>query len=124
MRKGILATVLLGALLMAGCVEHEEIAFEGVVLGTRNCSGMLMDDNMGFIVKLLTPDSIGGTITSTEGETLTNVVVLYEPPRLIYVEDTIRGTFYLDDKYSRVNCSVVWSGMDVPEGVFVRVTVD
>lgn len=127
MKHSVFSKFLLPALLavlFTSCVEHEEISFEGVVVGTRGCSGILMDDNMGFIVKLFSPDSIGGTMTSTEGETMTNVIVLYEPPRLLYVRDTIRGTFYLDDKYSRANCSLVWDEMNVPEGVFLKVVVE
>lgn len=127
MKRSVFSKLLLSALLAltaTSCVEHEEISFEGVVVGTRGCSGILMDDNMGFIVKLFSPDSIGGTMTSTEGETMTNVIVLYEPPRLLYVRDTIRGTFYLDDKYSRANCSLVWDEMNVPEGVFLKVIVE
>lgn len=126
MKHSVFFKLLLFALplLAVSCVEREEISFEGMVVGTRGCSGIIMDDNMGFIVKLFSPDSIGGTLTSTDGETMTNVVVLYEPPRLIYIRDTIRGTFYLDDKYSRANCSLVWDEMDLPEGVFLRVTVD
>lgn len=127
MKRSVFSKLLLSALLAltaTSCVEHEEISFEGVVVGTRGCSGILMDDNMGFIVKLFSPDSIGGNMTSTEGETMTNVIVLYEPPRLLYVRDTIRGTFYLDDKYSRANCSLVWDEMNVPEGVFLKVVVE
>ncbi|MBQ8703930.1 MAG: hypothetical protein IJ524_06105 [Bacteroidales bacterium] len=127
MKHSVFSKLLLPALLAllaTSCVNHEEISFEGVVVGTRGCSGILMDDNMGFIVKLFSPDSIGGTMTSTEGETMTNIIVLYEPPRLLYVRDTIRGTFYLDDKYSRANCSLVWDEMNVPEGVFLKVTVE
>lgn len=116
--------ILLMAVLFTGCVEHEEISFEGMVVGTRGCTGLLMDSNMGFIVKLFTPDSLGGSLTSTQGEQMTNVVVLYETPRLLYVGDTIHGTFYLDDKYSRANCSLVWDEMNVPEGVFLKVVVD
>ena len=119
--------LLLTAVLFTGCVEHEEISFEGVVVGTRGCSGIVMDNNMGFIVRLFSPDSIGGTLTSTEGETMTNVVVLYEPPRLMYVRDTIHGTFYLDDKYSRANSCVIYDNEEMknlPEGVFLKVVVD
>lgn len=115
---------LLLPLAFVSCVEHEEVAFEGMVVGTRGCSGIVMDNNMGFIVKLFSPDSIGGTMTSTTGERMTNVIVLYEPPRILYVGDSIHGTFYLDDKYSRVNCSLVWEEMNVPEGVFLKVVVD
>ena len=122
--KGIFILLFALPIFLTSCVEHEEIAFEGVVVGTRGCSSIIIDDNMGFIVKLFTPDSIGGTMTSTEGETMTGVIVLYEPPRLIYVHDTIHGTFYLDDKYSRANCNIVWDEMTVPEGVFLKVAVD
>ena len=119
-----LIIVLLATLSFAGCVEHEEISFRGMVVGTRGCSGVLMDNNMGYIVKLFSPDSIGGTMTSTEGEVMSNIVVLYETPRLIYVRDTIHGTFYLDDKYSRANCGLVWDGPKLPEGVFLQVAVE
>ena len=112
------------ALLFAGCIEHEEIEFEGVVVGTRNCSGALMDSNTGFLVKLTRPEGIGGSMTSAEGETMENIIVLYEPPKLIYVEDRIHGTFYRDDKYSRGNCTIRWPDMNLPEGVFLRVYVD
>jgi hypothetical protein len=127
MKRSVFFKVLLLALLpllTVSCVEHEEIAFEGVVVGTRSCSGLLMDDNMGLLVALTSPDSIGGRLVSTSGEVMDNVVVLYEPPRILYVEDHIHGSFYLDDKYSRANCSVVWDEMDLPEGVFLNVTVD
>lgn len=122
--KRLLPLGLLLALLSTACIEHEEIAFEGIVVGTRSCSGIIMDSNTGFLVKLTSPDSVGGTLVSTEGEVMDNVIVLYEPPRLIYVGDRIHGTFYVDDKYSRANCSVVWSDMELPEGVFLKVTVD
>ena len=117
----ILAAV---AMLFAGCIEHEEIEFEGVVVGTRNCSGALMDSNTGFLVKLTRPEGIGGTMTSTSGETMDNIIILYETPKLIFVEDHIHGTFYRDDKYSRANCSVRYDNLDLPEGVFLRVYVD
>ena len=111
-------------LLFAGCVEHEEIEFDGVVVGTRNCSGALMDSNTGFLVKLTRPEGIGGSMTSTDGETMDNIIVLYEPPKLIFVEDRIHGTFYRDDKYSRANCTIRWNDMNLPEGVFLQVYVD
>ncbi len=115
---------LLAVILLTSCVKHEEISFEGIVVGTRNCSGTFADNNTGFLVKLTAPDTIGATITSTTGETMDNVIVLYEPPRRIMVEDRIHGTFYLDDKYSKANCTVVWNDFDLPEGVFLSVVVD
>ena len=74
----ILAAV---AILLTGCVKHEEIEFEGTVVGTRFCSGAIMDSNTGFLVKLTRPEGIGGSMTSTAGETMDNIVVLYETPR-------------------------------------------
>ena len=119
-----LTIALLAALTLAGCARHEEISFEGIVVGTRNCTATFSDNNTGFMVKLTSPDTLGATITSTTGEQMDNVIVLYEPPRRIMVEDRIHGTFYLDDKYSKANCTVVWHDFDLPEGVFLDVVVD
>ena len=120
-----IAVLLTAALLFTGCVEHEEISFEGVVVGTRACTDIIMDSHPGFIVQLFSPDSIGGSMTDTStGETMEHLIVLYEPPRLLYIHDTLHGTFYLDDKYSRANCGLIWRDMDLPEGVFLKVVVD
>lgn len=112
------------ALLFAGCAKHPEIEFAGTVTGVRQCtSASFLDQSVGYMVQLDYPDSIGATITTDEG-TATGVIVLYEPPRRIMLHDHIHGTFYLDDKYSRSNCSLHYTDFELPEGVFLRVDVD
>ena len=69
------------------------------------------------------PDSIGGVLQTDEGK-ISNLIVLYEPDRRVMVKDHIHGTFYLDDKYSKANCSLRWENYDLPEGVFLKVSVD
>ena len=126
MKHFVFSKLLLAVLLLScvSCVKHEELSFSGTVLGVRNCEASYMDRNAGYIVQLESPEGVGGTLTSTSGETIENVVVLYEPTRLIMVEDHIHGSFYLDNKYSRVNCSTQWGNLDLPEGVFTEVHVD
>lgn len=119
-----LLPALLTALLCTSCVEHEAISFEGMIVGIRHCSSPWMDNNPGFIVKLFSPDSIGGTMTDNLGQTMSNLIILYESPRYLEIEDTIHGTFYLDDKYSRANCSLRYDSLNLPEGVFLKVAVD
>lgn len=121
--KKITLLFLVG-MVLTGCVKHEEIAFEGIVVGTRNCTSGYADSNPGFLVQLTSPDSIGATLRSTDGQHMDHVIVLYEPPRRIMVEDRIHGTFYLDDKYSKSHCSIVWDDVKLPEGVFLDLVVD
>lgn len=78
-----------------------------------------MDQNPAFLVALDNPSGIGGIYYDD-----TNVVALYEPTRHIMYGDHIRGTFYLDDKYSKTTCE--WHNTDykLPEGVFTETVVD
>ena len=108
---------------MTACQKHPEIDFAGKVIDIRQCTGSYLDNNVGYVVQLEYPDSIGGTI-STEAGTATGLIVLYEPDRVIRVDDRIHGSFYLDDKYSRANCSLHYTDYELPEGVFTRVNVD
>jgi hypothetical protein len=121
-----LAVTLYGVLLTAvimlsGCVKHEEIEFSGTVVDIRSCSSLelSMDQNPAFLVALDKPVGIGGVYYDD-----TNVVALYEPTRHIMYGDHIRGSFYLDDKYSKTTCE--WHNTDykLPEGVFTETIVD
>lgn len=111
------------AATLVSCHKHPEIDFAGRVIDIRQCTGSYLDNNVGYIVQLEYPDSIGGTI-STEDGMATGLIVLYEPDRVIRVDDHIHGSFYLDDKYSRANCSLHYTDFELPEGVFTRVNVD
>lgn len=123
MKKILLALLVVGSLLVAGCREYEEIEFDGVVVGIRNCSSAILDDGAGLVVKLSKPEGYGGTLTSTDGQTMENVMVLYEPGMIIRVQEHIWGTFYVDDKYSRANCNIRWD-LDLPEGIINKLDVE
>ncbi|MBP5677497.1 MAG: hypothetical protein J6W88_03255 [Bacteroidales bacterium] len=120
----LLGLMTIISLMSTSCVKHDELSFTGTVVGVRNCTSTYLDQNAGLIVKLTTPTDVGGTMTSTNGETMDNVVVLYQPNRRVMVEDNIHGTFYLDNKYSKANCSLIYSDLELPEGVITNVVVD
>lgn len=119
--KFIIVAVLL---LFASCKKHDEIAFKGTIIDTRTCNSSFdSHQEAGFVINLTTPDSIGKPYTHN-GVTYLNSVILYDPGCRLYKNDKVSGTFYLDDKYSRANCSIHWSDFDIPEGVFVDVSVE
>lgn len=74
------------------------------------------------MIHITNPESIGGTLYSTD-DSIQNVVVLYEPPRRIMVEDHVKGSFYFDNDYSKANCGVHYTDMPLPEGIFTSVSV-
>jgi hypothetical protein len=120
--KIIIVAVLL---MFVSCKKHDEIAFKGTIIDTRTCNSSfeIQHNDAGFVINLTTPDSIGKPYTHN-GVTYPNAVILYEPGCRLYKNDKVSGTFYLDDKYSRANCSIHWSDYDIPEGVFVDVSVE
>lgn len=124
MKKNIILALILGAImLMTACVEHEEIDFVGVVVGGRGCTSSVYDSNMGYVVQLSLPTGVGGSLTSSDGHEMKNLVVLYQPGMRIMVGDRIHGKFYFDEKYSRSNCTIRWDA-ELPEGVFTEVYVN
>jgi hypothetical protein len=110
-------------MLLVSCEKHDEIAFTGTVIDTRECTPSYLQPDLGYVVRLDSPDSIGQPYI-INGVTHKNCVILYDPDCRIYKNDKISGTFYLDDKYSRANCSIHWTDFQLPEGVFISVTVD
>ncbi len=112
-------------LLLASCNKVDEIDFRGTVIDTRECTASYVKPDLGYLVALTTPDSLGGDYTTQDGITHHNVVILYAPDRLVYRNDKIRGTFYFDDQYSLANCSIHWNDIDnIPIGVFTSISVD
>ncbi len=112
-------------LLLASCNKVDEIDFQGTVIDTRECTASYVKPDLGYLVALTTPDSLGGDYTTQDGITHHNVVILYAPDRLVYRNDKIRGTFYFDDQYSLANCSIHWNDIDnIPIGVFTSISVD
>lgn len=123
MKRFVFFSTLL--LTLVGCTKVDEIDFRGTVIDTRECTASYVKPDLGYLVQLATPDSIGSTYITSDGVSHPNVVILYAPDRLLYRNDKIRGTFYLDDQYSRANCSIHWTDIDhIPIGVFTSVSVD
>jgi len=119
---GILPAIVI--LSLASCNKVDEIDFRGTVIDTRECTASYVKPDLGYLVALTTPDSLGGDYTTDDGVTHHNVVILYAPDRLVYRNDKLRGTFYLDDQYSRANCSIHWTDIDnIPIGVFTSLSV-
>ena len=120
---GILPTIVI--LGLTSCNKVDEIDFRGTVIDTRECTASYVKPDLGYLVALTTPDSLGGDYTTQDGITHHNVVILYAPDRLVYRNDKIRGTFYFDDQYSLANCSIHWNDIDnIPIGVFTSISVD
>lgn len=112
-------------LLLAACSKHDEVDFKGTIIDTRECTLSYVRPDLGYLIQLSSPAQYGSSYTSQNGETYDNVIILYDPDCLLYLNDKIEGSFYLDDEYSRANCSIHWNDLDdIPMGVFTSVSVD
>ena len=119
--------LFVAALLLTSCVKHEELSFSGTMIGVRNCDLSYTDMNAGYLVQLETPTDVGRQLTTSSGEVLQNIIVLYEAPRIIQAHTHIHGKFYLDEKYARVTGCVQWDNEELnnlPQGVFTEMVVD
>lgn len=112
-------------LLATSCVKHDEVDFKGTVIDTRECTLSYLKPDLGYLIQLDSPLEYGATYTSQYGTTYDNVVILYDPDCLLYLNDRLSGSFYLDEEYPRANCSMHWNDLDnIPVGVFTAVSVD
>lgn len=113
-----LFTFIVG-LLLTGCSKNDEYEFSGTIIDARDCNSMRYP---GYIVALEKPSDLGGQYVVGE-RTYTNAIMLFEPDRALYKGDHLHGSFYIDNKYSRANCSFHWN-LNIPEGVFTSISVD
>lgn len=108
------------AIAVAGCKKRTDtFAFEGTVVGDVMCTSMaasISEFEIGYIVSLTTPDSIGGDYTNIEGDMCHNCVILYHTRSRFYMNDTLRGQMYLDNDYSAAYCNYHFH-LGIPEGV-------
>lgn len=119
---GILPAIVI--LVLSSCTKVDEIDFRGTVIDARECTASYVKPDLGYLVQIASPDSIGGDYTTDDGIIHHNVVILYAPDRPLYRKDSIRGTFYFDDQYSQVNCSRHWFDIDnIPIGVFTSLSI-
>ena len=112
-----LILLFLSLVLFSACEKHDEIDFAGYVVGLSDCAGY---GTAGYLVQLSYPDAVKDIVYG--GDTLTNVMILYEPAVHVMVHDHVSGTFYYDNDYAKLNCSLV-KKYDIPEGVFWKIQV-
>lgn len=118
MKKTIL-TAIAAALLAAACNRDiDEFKFKGVVIGGQMCSS----SQLGYIIDILSPDSIGASFSSASA-TSKNAVMAYKSPRLLHDGDTINGVAYITESYAALNCfGVIDNGL--PEVILLSVDED
>ena len=92
--------------------------FKGKVVYFLECTGMvtsISEYDMGYIISLQTPDSIGADFT-VNNTTHHNCVILYHTRSRFQNGDVISGRMYLDNKYSAAYCNF-HHDTGLPEGV-------
>lgn len=115
---------LMAVALLVSCAKREEVSFSGTVVNIEYCATQDIQSNAGFYTALETPDGTGGTFIYG-ADTFRNVVILYEPGTRIQHGNHLSGAFYIDNDYSRANCSLhIHADDELPQGVFTRVHVD
>ena len=123
MKHYVFFSLLLAATLTS-CAKHDEISFRGTVVNIEYCASQDIQSNAGFYTALETPEATGATFIFGN-DTFQNVVILYEPGTRIQHGNRMSGKFYLDNNYSRTNCSLHIHADDyLPQGVFTKVNVD
>lgn len=110
---------LLIPLLFCSCKKKTDtFEFKGKVVYFLECTGMvtsISEYDMGYIINLQTPDSIGADFT-VNNTTHHNCVILYHTRSRFQNGDVISGRMYLDNKYSAAYCNF-HHDTGLPEGV-------
>lgn len=118
--KKYLVIFLLVPFLMCGCKKKvNDFPFEGTVVGFVQCTMMttsITEFDVGYVVNLASPDSVGGDYVGDNNKTYHNCVILYHTRTRFYDGDAIRGRMYLDDKYSAAYCNYHYK-LGIPEAV-------
>lgn len=107
----LITTTLLGACNR----DIEEFRFTGHVVGAEMCSS----SQIGYIIDILEPDSIGSTYSNSNG-TFRNAVMGYKASRLLHQGDTIAGVAYFTESYAALNCFGIIDN-DLPEVILLSV---
>ncbi len=104
-------TILLGACNR----DIEEFQFTGLVVGSQLCSS----SQIGYVIDVFEPDSIGESITIS-GTNYNNAVMGYKATRILHMGDTIKGVAYFTESYAALNCFGI-SELDLPEVILLSV---
>lgn len=120
MRHAAMWFLLPAALVLGGCIHYDDFEFTGTVIDYEFCSSYT---DYGYAIQLSSPDTIGGTYTTQNGDVFNNVVVLYQSPLLLKHNQHVSGRMFLDPKYSKTECNWHYD-RDTPEGRITDVKVD
>lgn len=120
MTRKIFLLLATATLLLTSCKKHvDTFHFEGVARDYLDCTLMtasISERDNGYVIELITPDSIGGDYETTSHRQCHNCIILYHTRTLFTNGDTIRGEMYLDNDYSKAYCSYHYH-LGLPEGV-------
>ncbi|MBP5547971.1 MAG: hypothetical protein J6X58_03645 [Bacteroidales bacterium] len=113
-------TVALAAtLLFAACNNDiDEFRFKGHVVGAEMCSS----SQIGYVIDILSPDSIGGEIL-LDGATYRNAVMGYKASRILHQGDTFYGVAHFTESYAALNCFGLINN-NLPEVILLSVDED
>ena len=115
-RKIALALLPFLAILAMSCNNDiEEFRFTGTVVGAEMCSST----QIGYIINIITPDSLGKQ-DYVGGKRYEHLVMGYRASRILYQGDTINAVGYFTESYAVLNC-LTDNGHDLPEVILLSV---
>ncbi|MBP5190470.1 MAG: hypothetical protein J6031_06105 [Bacteroidales bacterium] len=114
-RTVALAIMAIVALCGACNRDIDEFHFTGTVVDGELCSS----SQIGYVIDIHTPDSIGNPFTSS-GISCQNAVMAYRAPQILHYGDTIEGVAYLTESYAALNCFGVIDN-DLPEIILLSI---
>ncbi|MBQ6097572.1 MAG: hypothetical protein IKR79_02495 [Bacteroidales bacterium] len=115
MKKTILLALATALLATACNSDIDEFSFSGRVIGGEMCSS----SQLGYVIDIFSPDSIGSSFTGVSG-TSHNAVMAYKSPRLLKAGDTIYGVAYSTESYAALNCfGIIDNGL--PEVILLSI---
>ena len=100
LRKIAIALIPCLFMLLAACNNDiEEFKFTGHVVGADMCSS----SQIGYIVDIISPDSLGDEATIGSAK-YSHVVMCYRAPRILHQGDSINAIGYFTQSYAKLNC--------------------
>ena len=115
MKKALLLALTVFLAATACNRDIEEFHFTGRVIGGEMCSS----SQIGYVIDILSPDSIGGSYTGVGGSS-NNAVMGYRASRILHNGDTINGVAYITESYAALNCFGIIDN-NLPEVILLSV---
>ncbi len=114
----IIALFLTSVLLGSCNRDIEEFRFVGKVVDAQMCSSTMY----GYVIDIMSPDSLGGEIT-TSGTTYHHAVMAYRASRALRKNEVVYGVAYFTKSYAALNCLGLINN-DLPEVILLSVDED